>query len=313
MEQDWVRAEEVLSVSLDTARSLLAPFGLEPVSLHTLTEGKANTNVRLKLTDGRTVVLRLYQREKAKLLLEMALLRQFHAVLPVASVVAADEDAAWLLLEFLPGRTLQKAATDGAHDEILAAAPVIGVALAKIAAVRFDTAGFLDANLTVTGAWPSVIDGLEGYLGMCLARPVLTLRVDDDLVGGVRGTWTAARPRLEELTRQPNLSHADFKPSNLLIDTGRLSGILDWEFAHSGTWLLDAGQLLRHRGELPEDFGAEVEAGLREGGLDVPEDWQRLAGVIDLMSLVDFLGRDACSEETVRHIERLIHTTIASF
>ena len=119
-------------------------------------------------------------------------------------------------------------------------------------------------------------------------------------------------PELDALTKQPNLSHADFKPSNLLIHEGRLSGVLDWEFAHSGTWLLDAGLILRHRGELPSGFSSGVEQGLRDGGLDVPQDWERWAGIIDLISLVDFLGRDQCGESTVAHLLRLINETISA-
>ena len=310
MEQGWVRQHASLPLSLEAARTLLAPHGLEPVGLQVLTEGKANTNVKLELSDGRPAVLRLYQREKPAQLLETALLRKFKGEIPVAEVIVADPDAGWILLEFLPGRTLQQAAAEGASDDILSAAHGIGAALATIEAVQFTRPGFLDASLTIVDPWPSVIDGLQGYLDTCLARPLLAQRVGDDIVRSVHRAWDEARPSLEAITAKPNLSHADFKPSNLLIHEGRLSGVLDWEFAHSGTWLLDAGQVLRHRGELPEDFPSEVARGLQEGGLDIPDGWQKWAGVIDLMSLVDFLGRDVCSDGTVRHIGRLIHGTL---
>jgi len=306
VEQDWVRQATSVPLALDEANALLAPHGFKASSVRPLTEGKANTNVRLELEIGERAVLRIFQRDKAPQLLEMALMGLFAETLPVARVLAADTAAGWSLYSYLPGRTLQQAAAEAAATEIMAAAPAIGRALATIAGQRFEAAGMLDSDFLVYEPWPSVAGGLEGYLEMCLSRPLLTERVGEDIRQRVRRAWDSARGELEAATRHPNLSHGDFKPSNLLIDEGKLSGVLDWEFAHSGTWLLDAGQLLRHQGELPDGYAAGIEQGLREGGLEPLEGWQRLAGVVDLMSLVDFLGRDACSPATVQHILRLM-------
>ncbi|MHB8635436.1 MAG: phosphotransferase family protein [Fimbriimonadaceae bacterium] len=311
MEEAWVRQGRVATVSLKDAISWLRPHGLKPVALEVLTEGKANTNLKLVLADHSAAVLRVYQRNKSAQRLELALLRHFEGRIPVPQVLADDEHAGWSLLVFVPGRTLQHTAAVGEHEACLAAAPGIGKALAAIAATRFEIAGFLDVTLTVVEPWPSVIDGLEGYLDMCLNRPIVANRVGADFIPTIRQHWLKARPSLETLTANPNLSHGDFKPSNLLVRDGRVCGVLDWEFAHSGTWLLDAGQILRHRAELPANFAVGVEAGLREGGLDVPADWQRLAATIDLVSLVDFLGRPLCTDATVNHILRLIQATLA--
>ena len=52
--------------------------------------------------------------------------------------------------------------------------------------------------------------------------------------------------RLEELESDRRLVHGDFNPTNILIDDGAVSGVLDWEYCHSGTPYMDIGNLLRH-------------------------------------------------------------------
>jgi len=69
------------------------------------------------------------------------------------------------------------------------------------------------------------------------------------------------------------LVHGDFRPANLLVDKGKVTALLDWEFAHTGDPVEDLGWYLapRYRAEhfIPglwgrEDFVAayEVASGL---------------------------------------------------
>ncbi|RYG25443.1 hypothetical protein EON82_07050, partial [bacterium] len=71
------------------------------------------------------------------------------------------------------------------------------------------------------------------------------------------------------------------------VDETGLTAVLDWEFAHAGTWLSDVGQLLRHPESLPDGF---VEAFLDE--LNAPEDTMLLARTLDFVNLVDFLHKE---------------------
>lgn len=308
MEETWVRQSEALPADLDEIGRLIADTGLRPVGAVSLSGGKANSNYRLEMESGGPCLLRIYQRAPEVQGLELALLRAFAGRLPVPDIIGVGDG--WVVEQLLPGRTLQRAAAAGAANEIERAAFGIGLALATIADTAFPKAGFLSEDLTVKEAWPSVTGGLDAFLEVGFSRPQLADRIGLPMISKVEVAWQRARDRVADVAAEPNLSHGDFKPSNLLIDDGRLSGVLDWEFAHAGTWLLDAGQIVRHRGELPPDFCGDVERGLWEGGIEVPEDWLRLAGAVDLLSLVDFLGRDQCAESTVSHIGRLIAGTL---
>ena len=64
---------------------------------------------------------------------------------------------------------------------------------------------------------------------------------------------------------EPRLVHGDFNPTNIVVDKGAVTGILDGNS-------LTRGDLLRHLDPLHH---GEIEAGLVAGGLNVPPDWRR--------------------------------------
>lgn len=91
---------------------------------------------------------------------------------------------------------------------------------------------------------------------------------------------------IEELGTEACFVHGDFNPTNIIIDEGQLSGIIDWEYALAGTPFMDIGNLLR---TTDENFHSGIELGLREGGMILPDDWQERAELVDLTSQFEFL------------------------
>jgi Ser/Thr protein kinase RdoA (MazF antagonist) len=280
---------------------------IEPraVEANLLDEGKANSNYRLKLRDGTLCVLRFHVREPEAASLEASISELLAGELPIPRVLRRGEG--FTLLEWMPGSTIERLLSAGRQDEVLSAAGDLGRCLAKISAHRFESAGFLDPDLHVASAWPSTIDGLFGYLSQCLQNPLLIERAGLEFAARVSAFVEQMMPRLVAGVGPPCLVHGDYKASNLLIDNGRLSGILDWEFAHSGTWLLDAGQLFRHRENLPQGFREEFELGF---GQDMPSDWFELASTVDLVSHVDFLCRPSAGPKLIADVIRLAERNI---
>ena len=86
-----------------------------------------------------------------------------------------------------------------------------------------------------------------------------------------------------------SLVHGDFKPSNILVSEGRIVAILDWEFAHSGCFYMDMGNLLRH---LPSHWENDLAVGLADEGVELPANWAFQASLIDLVSHLEFLTSD---------------------
>ena len=132
----------------------------------------------------------------------------------------------------------------------------------------------------------------------------------DDLAGGL--AWVvedcltrsvalsaAERRSLVELAKhvQPmlyagagpaRLAHCDFNPKNILVE--RVSGtwvvraVLDWEFAMSGSPLMDVGNMRRFRADYPAAFNEAFAAGFTADELARSDGW-------DLFALADLLTR----------------------
>jgi aminoglycoside phosphotransferase (APT) family kinase protein len=80
------------------------------------------------------------------------------------------------------------------------------------------------------------------------------------------GWWL--RDHLPDPPARLTIVHGDFRPANLLVDAGRVTAVLDWEFAHIGDPAEDIGWYLAgiYRSEhfipghwSPEDFVARYE------------------------------------------------------
>lgn len=102
----------------------------------------------------------------------------------------------------------------------------------------------------------SLLDGYEREL----AAAALSVEMK------LAGWWL--RDHLPDPPVRPTIVHGDFRPANLLVDAGRVTAVLDWEFAHIGDPAEDIGWYLAriYRSEhfmpgqwSPEDFVARYE------------------------------------------------------
>lgn len=256
------------------------PFDLERIqpflngrqlrSYQLLRGGKINSNYRIELADGEVYLLRLYAR--GSVTTEQYAMSFVQNVLPVPEVVFAGDG--WAVMRFLPGVPLQQV------PEVAAEA---GRALAQIAAVQFDQPGALIPN---NEPEPLPFNGLEGFIQLCLDNPEAQQWLAPKLVRGVEGLLRQEASRFAELNQEARLVHGDFNSTNILVDNGKVSGVLDWEFAHAGTPYMDIGNLLRNLGPAYEQ---SVASSLREGGVELPADWRERAALVDLASHMEFL------------------------
>ena len=149
-------------------------------------------------------------------------------------------------------------------------------------------------------------DGLRGFLEFATGSERCRARASRETLDRVHRAWDRLESELRDATSQPCLSHADFKPSNILVDQGRVSAILDWEFAHAGTWLLDAGQILRYMAGRKRTLAEQIGLGLIESGVQPPRSWFAMASAIDTANLCDFLSRPVLAEAQHRSILELL-------
>lgn len=91
-----------------------------------------------------------------------------------------------------------------------------------------------------------------------------------------------------------SLVHGDLAPRNVLVRRSsagwEVAAVLDWEFAMSGSSLLDVGHLVRHG---PPGLDLGVEAAMAAAGMGLPAGWRKLAWLLDSVSLTGPLARHA--------------------
>jgi aminoglycoside phosphotransferase (APT) family kinase protein len=114
------------------------------------------------------------------------------------------------------------------------------------------------------------------------------------------GMWSrldASAVRLCELDPAASLVHGDLGGRNILVAPAgagvwRISGLIDWEAAFSGSSLWDVGSLFRCPRRYSEIFRQRFERGYRDVGGALPEDWLRTARLLDATRLVATLNEE---------------------
>jgi aminoglycoside phosphotransferase (APT) family kinase protein len=105
------------------------------------------------------------------------------------------------------------------------------------------------------------------------------------------------------------LTHADFKPGNLLYTPQETISVLDWEFAHAGVGIFDFAILLRHRDQFPLDLDA-LKTGYEANGGFLPAEWIRSALITDFVNIVHLLNSPAERPQLFAQLEKTIATTM---
>lgn len=311
MEVNWFRQKPFLVRSAIEIQLMLMEAGVDVDRATPILEGLANSNYCIGTHDGSQYILRFHQNDASKPDRLASFGEQLGGTLPVPKMVLGAGDGEWSLFEWLPGETLQSLIIQNRWDEVVASAQSIGQAMAQICSYQYEDAGELEASLRVSNPWPSVYDAYWEYCKSNMREAVRRNRMREVHEREIFHWWQRYQWNLRELTKQPCLCHADFKPSNLLVQSGALSGILDWEFAHAGTWLIDAGQILRYLGDHRDEFAKEFEVGVNSNGMELPQGWMRFARIVDLMNLVSFLNQPLMPEEQHEQLLTLLNDSLA--
>jgi fructokinase len=302
MRQSWERDRAELALDAAALARLLDPAfpGATIASVEPVPGGLINTNLKIRLRDRPApVLLRVYQRDAEEGLKEVALMRRFATRVPVPEVL---HDArtnpvtghAYSILGWVDGVDLHALALAG--GDLRAAGRMLGTALARVHAEKFERFGYLGADLKLTKPIDLDRDGLLFYLNHMFAAGPGAARLGAELMsalvafvereGHLVTTWPGA----------PCLAHGDCNGSNLLFrqDAHRswqLTAMLDWEFACSGTPGIDFGQLLRPPFVRQPTLADAAAAAYQDAGGLLPPDWRAVARITDLFAWTDIISR----------------------
>ena len=288
-----------------------------------LSGGLRNTNLKVTFGSGEApVVFRVYRGDAEVCRKEAAVLRLVRASVPVPDVVHSeplglDGSPPFVILEFIDGLSFQEFKRSHELSAIHQAATSIGQTLATIGRYQFDKPGRLMGTaegIAVGAPYVAGPDPIPTILDTFLDSPTLHQRVNGFVLKQLHDfTWSWA-PFLPDLSSERHLVHSDFGNRNTLLhEVGgqwTVAAVLDWEFAFSGSQLLDVGNFLRYENDaapLREPYFSR--AYVENGGV-LPDNWRNVSRVIDLTALVECLTHEYLPDDVASEILGLIDRTL---
>jgi aminoglycoside phosphotransferase (APT) family kinase protein len=292
------------------------------VEVEPLLDGFRNANFKLRLdTAPGLFVLRIYEHDVSLCQKEIDLLHLVAGSVPVPALIHAEprrsEDIPpFALMRFVEGISFRDLRRSGDMEAIAQAAFSAGETLACIGRTTFGKPGWLAPGLRVTKPLLDGADPMPRFVDSCLATENLQQRMPADLrdrTHDLLWSWAASLAALGEEAR---LVHGDFNGRNLLVRpaAGRwaVSAVLDWEFAVSGAPLADLGNFLRYeRADRPIAEPHFSTGYLRAGGA-LPQDWRRLAKLIDLTAVCESLTHEELPGDVTRELLEIVRATVES-
>ncbi len=302
--------------------------GREICDLELLSGGYRNQNYRLdfvpKMTeqaqtsDVNVAVLRVSQ-DVIAAGKEVKLLQTLSGQLPVPRVLAARQTSAhaFALHEYVQGvlaSQLPENLTDSALASLGAA---IGATLARIHQIELPGCGFLDAQLQIPDPMPNLGDAWLAYMREVLHGKRAELRLGLDLCKQLLRLLTQNEALLRDLNPSNRLVHSDFNLKNLLVSEKegfwQVKAVLDWEFAHAGSPLVDLGNFFRFEKDLPKSlFEGFLQTYQAEAGA-LPVQWRAQARLLDLAAICNFLDSPESKPLTLATVKRVVEETLHSF
>ncbi len=276
--------------------------------------GLANTNYKVVLENfEKPFFLRIWTRDSNACQKEFLLNEQLLELkIPVPKIHFIDwsknkVDLCWGIYEWVEGVQMTQALLKSSQIEIenyFQEAVKIHNSFAQIA---FGKSGFFNNGLEVV---PFEKGFALEFFGELLGNPQiqgLLGKTDfDKLIKFIEKNQS----KFSKLENEKHLVHADFKPSNFLVnpETQEITGLVDWEFASCSSPIFDLGMLLRFENELGKSVRKSIED---FSELDLEEDWYETAKLFDLMNLLDFMTRDLVKfKNVVSHCTELVKVTL---
>jgi aminoglycoside phosphotransferase (APT) family kinase protein len=294
--------------------------GRRVLELQPLTDGVRNANFKLRLNGApESVVLRIYEHDPTLCQKEIDVMRLVGGSVPVPEVIHGEpqglEDIPpFLLTRYIEGITFLALKRSGDMEAIAQAAHSAGEALAAIGSIGFAKPGWLGPGPSPTIPLMEGADAMPRFVDMCLASPNLQERMAAELRDRTHDLMWSHAPQLEIQDHRTCLVHGDFSRRNLLVrcvgEQWTVVGVLDWEFAISGSPLCDMANFLRYDRIARPRTEPHFSTGFLNAGGSLPDDWERLTRIVDLVALCEMLTRDQLPNDVVIELVEIVRATV---
>lgn len=323
MRESWERSTPWLNLNIDSLTELIQPVikGCRVISAQATQGGLANTNYRLELSNvANPILLRIFSCKSGAARKEFAINKLVKTRVRVPEYLYfADSNSItghpYALMEWIDGYTLDSVIQSANVEDIAKIAASVGCVLANIHSFKFEQPGFFNNELEVVQPLNMGSEGFLGFVYNNLINGNGHKHLGDELTQqfwNFCNTYAYLLDDIDCSSKAPCMVHSDFGGTNILlkrgIDSWTIGGVIDWEFAYSGSSMADVGHILRpHDDGLPgwEDF--LIQGYVDNGGL-LPSQWRRVSKLLDLLAWVDFLNRDVSSTVIISAKRVLMNT-----
>ncbi|SHO54633.1 phosphotransferase family protein [Vibrio quintilis] len=313
------RREPTTDFSQAKLQRLLCRSGYEPAGcIKKLSGGYSNLNYIFE-SKGTKWILRLSGKSVREFLGELSVLEQVETILPVPRVLQFETDAPEVnrhiaIMSFVEGVPLSQTEDDLPAAAIESIARSLGYWMAKMHQISFHTSGFFGSGGEIVETFTPFQEKTYHYYQHLLSEPLLAKRLGSEMLEKLTRYIAINRSLLESLPAVMNLTHSDFNQKNLLVENKsghwQIAAILDWEFAFSGSPMIDFGNFFRYDTELSPHYEQPlVEAYLANGGV-LDHNWKAQGKYLDLLSMMQFLTREGDYPRTFATARKVIENIV---
>ncbi len=265
------------------------------VSYELISGGCANLNIKIQPEhEKHPLILRIYLHDKDAAYRERKLGALLKPTIPVplSHYIGEYDDYVFAIIEFIPGISLRELLLSDIPHNINMIMYEMGVILSKITKFEFIKSGFFDKDLNIINELTD--DFALTFSKECLQNQHVVSSLDSHTIAKIT-LYFEQYHHLFPNRHEKHLVHADFDPSNILVDkidnNWKITGILDWEFAFSSSVLHDVANMLRYAHKMPYEYQHAFLKGLTSQNIVLPKDWQITVHLLNLLSLLDCLKR----------------------
>ncbi|HYM14554.1 MAG TPA: phosphotransferase [Dehalococcoidia bacterium] len=292
--------------------------GLEAAEL--VRGGLANHTFKVRVAgSAEPLAVRVYVRDPTAAQREASILALVERTLPVPQVLHVSAGRcgapAFVILSWVDGESLEEVLNTSACRDARAAARATGEVLAKLQRFRFAEPGFFGPTLEIHTPFSSAPQAIVGIVGRCLFQDGADVRLGSALSDRLWRFVLEHERSLGALDHHAMLVHGDFSVANVIVrvadGTPRVAAVIDWEYAHAGTPMVDLGAMLRAcRPDAAPWFEYELIGGyVAEQGI-LPHDWRSLSRLADLVKLCAFARAPNLSDVAVQGVRRAVETVL---
>ena len=292
--QNWEKTDEQHQLPTGVIERMVElAYPHKKLTFHEIISGGcANLNIKINLEgDGQPLILRIYLRDKDAAYREQKLgvLLKQNVPAPLTHYINDCEDYCFAITEFIPGITLRDLLLSPQSYDIGSLMYEVGELLAKFTTYTFPKAGFFDKDLNIIENTTQA--GYLIFAKQCLQNKNVVTQLSVDKVSKI-DFFLEKYSHLFPDADEKHLVHADFDPSNILVDKidgiWKITSVLDWEFAFSGSVLCDIANMLRYAHQVSPLFEKSFLQGLN---ISLPGHWRITTCMLNLVSLLDCLVR----------------------